>query len=137
MRGTLALALAAVICWGLWAFFNKLAVEKIGVQAALWNAVIILIGITLYLAFTHQLFPIKQDTTGIMFAVFAGIATTAASIIFYILLSKNPAGFVVTITSLFPVVTLILSMIFLKETLTIQKIIGFILAFGAIFLLNM
>lgn len=137
MKGNLDLAVGAIICWGLWAFFNKIAVGKIGLQAAFWNAVIILLGITIYLVVTHQFFPIKQDTTGIVFAILAGLATAAASIIFYILLGRNPAGYVVTITSLFPVVTLILSMLFLKEALSMQKIIGFILAFTAILFLNM
>lgn len=137
MKGNLDLAIGAIICWGLWAFFNKIAVGKIGLQAAFWNAVIILLGITIYLIVTHQFFPLKQDTTGISFAVLAGLATACASIIFYILLGKNPAGYVVTITSLFPIVTLVLSMIFLKESLSIQKIIGFIFAFAAIFFLNM
>lgn len=137
MKGNLDLAMGAIICWGLWAFFNKIAVGKIGLQAAFWNAVVILLGITIYLVVTHQFFPLKQDTTGISFAILAGLATASASIIFYILLARNPAGYVVTITSLFPIITLVLSMIFLKETLNIQKVIGFIFAFAAIFFLNM
>lgn len=126
-----------IFSWGVWGFFNKLAVQKIGQQAIFWNTVVIVIVMIGYLYFSKQLLPIKLDASGIVLSLIAGIATSVATVFFYLLLAKQPVGYLVAVTALYPIITLILSMIFLRETLTITKIIGFLLAFAALFFLNL
>lgn len=137
MKLPFILVLGNIIFWGLWGFFSKLAVSKIGFQAGLYYSITLFAFIATYLFITSQLLPLKTDSNGIFFALFAGISGGIASILLYFLLKENPAGLVIAITALYPVVTLILSMFFLKETLTVQQTVGFILALVALVLMNL
>lgn len=137
MKLPLLLVLGNIFFWGLWGFFNKIAVERIGFQTGLISSLTIFVTLFIYLFFTKQLVPLKYDVNGIIFAIFVGLCAAGASILLYILLGKHPAGLVIAITGIYPVVTLILSMIFLKETLTFIQSLGFILALAALVLLNL
>lgn len=131
------LVLGNILFWGFWGFFSKLAVSKIGFHAGLFYSVTLFTFIAVYLFLTHQLFPLKFGTNGIIFALLAGLSGGTATILLYLLLEKHPAGLVVAITALYPIITLILSMVFLKESLTLQQTLGFVLAMAALILLNL
>jgi bacterial/archaeal transporter family protein len=137
MKSTIFLALAAIFLWGIWGFFGKIATTRIGIQASFWNALSLFIIIFGYLLISNQLFPIKNSISGITFGLLAGVASGLASVMFYILLGKNPAGFVSAIVALYPVVTILLSFFFLNEPITFIKIVGFVFAILAIILLNL
>jgi transporter family protein len=137
MREQILLVLTAIIFWGLWGFFSKLASTRIGVQTAFFSSLSIFILIIGYLFFVNQLLPFKPNSSGILFALLAGICSAVASIVFYIILGKNPAGITVATTALYPIITLALSMVFLREGITPIKATGFILAIIALFLLNL
>ena len=137
MKLPILLVLGNIIFWGFWGFFSKLAVSKIGFHAGLYYAITLFAFIATYLFFTKQLFPFNFGSQGILFALLAGVSGGTATIFLYLLLGKNPAGLVVAITALYPIVTLILSMIFLKETLTLPQTIGFALAMLALVLMNL
>lgn len=126
-----------IFLWGSWGFLSKIAVEKIHLQVALWSSISVMLIISIYLFFTRQLFPLKWDTPGISFAILGGVCAGLASILFYILLGKKPVGLVIAITALYPLVTLLLSIVFLKEPLSQTKIIGFFLAIAALIFLNL
>lgn len=136
MNSTTLLIIASIVLWGVWGFLGKLAVMRINIQAAFWSALAFTIVIILYLAFTKQLIPLKLNHQGIFIAILAGIVSGLATVFFYIVLGKKPAGFLVTITALYPAVTIILSMIFLKEGVTPIKALGFLFALIALVLLN-
>lgn len=137
MKLPLLLILGNIVFWGLWGFFSKLAVSKIGFHAGLYYAITLFAFITTYLLFTKQLLPLNFNSQGILFALLAGVSGGTATIFLYLLLGKNPAGLVVAVTALYPIVTLILSMIFLKESLTLPQTMGFILAMAALILMNL
>jgi transporter family protein len=129
------LILGMIFGWGFWGFFLKLSDKRIGQQVAFWDSIALLIVIILYLVFSNQLFPLKNDTVGISWGILAGVAAGAASIFLFVLLSKNPVGYLVTLSALYPAITIILSVIFLHEQITPVKAIGFIFAFMAFILL--
>jgi len=131
------LALGVIVFWGLWGFFSKLAVQKIGLQMAIFSYIMSLVIMIPYLLLTNQLLPFKTDTGGIIYAVLAGTSVGIASVFIYTLLGIRPVGITIAITALYPIVTIILSMIFLKETLTLQQTAGLILAMAALVLLNL
>ncbi len=131
------LALGVIVFWGLWGFFSKLAVEKIGLQMAIYSYVVSLVILIPYLLLTNHLLPFKTDGSGIMYAVIAGASVGIASVFIYTLLGIRPAGITVAVTALYPIVTIILSMIFLKETLTATQGLGLVLALAALVLLNL
>lgn len=131
------LILFIIIFWGLWGFFSKISVQKIGLQTSFWSALSVFLVITIFLIINNYLLPIKSGHSGILLAIFAGIFSGIASILFYMLLGKKPVGALVAATALYPLITLILSMLFLKEPLAFSKAIGFVLAIGALILLNL
>lgn len=137
MKLPLFLVLGNILFWGFWGFFNKLAVSKIGFQAGFYYAIIFFAFIASYLFFTKQLFPLNFNLQGVLFALLAGFSGGTATIFFYLLLGKHPVGLVVAITALYPIITLVLSMIFLKESLTLPQAMGFILAMAALILMNL
>lgn len=137
MKLPILLVLATIIFWGLWGFFSKLAVQKIGLQVAIFSYAISLVIMIGYLLLTNQLLPLKNDSMGILYAVLAGASVGVASIFIYTLLGLRPAGIAIAVTAIYPVITLFLSMIFLKETLTQTQTLGIILALVALVLLNL
>lgn len=126
-----------IILWGFWGFFSKLGVQRIGLQSSFWGAIAFVLIIVGGLFLSHQMTPLKMNFQGIAFGLLAGAFSAAGALLFYLLLSKNPPGFVVAVTALYPLVTLLLSVLFFKEPLSITKVIGFVLGLSALYLLNL
>lgn len=137
MKLSLLLVIGVIVFWGLWGFFSKLAVEKIGLQMAIFSYVMSLVILIPYLLLTNHLLPLKTDPMGITYAILAGASVGIASIFIYTLLGMRPAGITVAMTALYPIVTILLSMIFLRETLTATQGFGLILGIIALVLLNL
>lgn len=133
----IALVLGAISLWGLWGFFGKISENRIGLQIGFWSGLTFFLTIFFYLLFTHQLFPIKTDFHGIGFAIATGFCSGFAAILFYILLAKHPAGYLTASTALYPLVTIILSVLFLQEGLNFTKVLGFVFALLALVLLHL
>lgn len=137
MDKSFSLLLVILFSWGLWGFFGKIATQKIGHQVLFWNGLTSYILILAYLWWTKQLTPIRQDTNAIAFAVLSGISISVGSFAYYFLLRQAGAGKVVTLTALYPMITLILSVIFLGEQMTLTKGLGIMLALVAVYMLNL
>jgi bacterial/archaeal transporter family protein len=65
-----------------------------------------------------------------------GMAGAVGGVFFYFALSKGEASRVVTITSLYPMISVLLACLFLDEALTTQKIAGIACAVAAMILLT-
>lgn len=137
MKSSALLIFLIIIFWGLWSFFGKIVLPRIGLQVAFWSAFGVFIPIIIYLYVTHQLFPVKLEGTSIFIAIFSGVLSGLASVFFYILLKDKPAGYLTAFTALYPFATIVLSMLFLQESITIPHFIGFLLALAALFFLNL
>ena len=107
------LVMIVLLGWGFWGFFGKLASEKIGHQVLLWSGISSFVVLLIYLWWTNQLSPIKSDMNAISLAILSGITIMIGSFSYYTLLKQDDAGKIVTLAALYPVVTLILSVIFL------------------------
>jgi len=135
MDNWLLSALLAMIIYGFWGFFPKIAVSYISPPSALVYEVLgaILVGlITLFFIKFHP----QNHPRGILFAVLTGIAGMTGTLFFFTAAQKGKISIVVGLTALYPLITVILAVIFLHETLTLKQIIGLILACGAILLLS-
>jgi transporter family protein len=65
-----------------------------------------------------------------------GMAGAIGGVFFYFAISKGEASRVVTLTSLYPMISVILASLFLNEVLTPQKIAGIACAVAAMVLLT-
>ena len=136
MKDWFILAISASILWGFWGFLGKIASKSIDSQnlliiSSLGSAMAL--PITLLLFYKYFSFPISSSPHYIALA--SGFLGGIGALFFFLAISKGDASKVVVITAMYPVVTILLSFIFLKEALSVEKIIGICLALIALVLL--
>ena len=120
--------LLSILGWGLGSFFSKLATNAMN---PIMISVIVLITDSILLALGF--FVLKFDKTitpmGIWFSILYAIFMTVGTLGFsFALRTGGAAGQTTIITSLYPALTLLLSMLILGETLSLRKGIGIVLA---------
>ena len=71
-----------------------------------------------------ELLPVKWDAGAIAWALVTGVFGIAGSIILYLLLRAAPASIAVPLSSLYPIVTVVLSYFILRERITPQQWAG-------------
>ncbi len=124
----------AMLTFGAWGFFPKLAVNYINPQSALIYQVIggLLVGIVglAMINFKPEIHPM-----GILFALLTGISGVLGTLFYYAAASRGQISIVVSLTALYPLITIMLAIIFLHETLVLKQVIGLGFAVAAIVLL--
>ena len=135
MSAWLALSLVSLGLWGIWGVFSKVATQQLGPQ------VTYLLGIFGYLpVFAILLYEtggkIPWHPWGWAAALAAGMSTGFGLFFFFRALHHGAASVVVPLTSLYPVVTVFLSWLFLRESLSPRQLLGLILAMTAVWLLS-
>ncbi len=135
MSSWLSSALAALMFFGLWGFFTKLAVNHIDSKSALIYQTLGVLVIGLITLSTMNFKP-ASDSKGFSFAVLTGLTYGIGCLFYFIAASKGKIMTVVTLTSLYPVVTIVLSYLLLKEDINTRQCIGIMLAFVAIVLMS-
>ncbi len=136
MNELLLLGLMVILLWGIWGFAAKVAVNDMGLQAMFWIAVISDVFIVLYLLLSNQFFPLRLEEKGMIYSAIAGFSGGVAIVLFYILLKKYQASIVLPLTSLYPVIVVLLGIFILKEKITYPNGIGVVLAVISIYLLS-
>ncbi len=128
-------SMIALVLWGFWAFFPKLATKYMDPKSVLiWEVVgFLIVGVILLF-----IFGVKADTNpkGVFFAILTGVVGVIATLLFMYAISKGKASVVVTMTALYPIVTIILSALILKETITLKQAIGILFAIVGIILMS-
>src|SRR5690349_15788474 len=127
--------LLAVFCWGIWALVGKL----ISVSPQLTQALstIGLIPVFVALGFSRRLTASGNRRRGSLLAISAGALTCLGNIAYYDMLSRGAkAATVVPLTALYPLVTVLLAVVLLKERLNRVQSAGIAFSLRAIYLLN-
>jgi len=134
---TFLVAFLSLLSWGIGSFFAKLATNKIGDKAVFWDMIAYAPVVITYsfIAFKNNL--LAAEKTGIIYGLLAGGIGSFGLIFFYVLLTRKDASSAVPLTAIYPALTAILAFIFLKERLTLVKIIGIILSSIALILLSL
>ena len=115
---------------------TKLASERIGMQVLMWRVILQMLISFSYLGATGTLEHLQRDRQGLLVALLAGVVGSLGMVGYYLLINRYQASRVVPLSSLYPLVTVILSVIFLHEKLTISQWLGAFLAVGALLLLG-
>lgn len=128
-------ALFALFSFGLWGLFSKLSLVYVDSKSALiyQTAGVLIVGLL-----TLSILKFKPDTDvkGVSFGLLTGLAYGIGCFFYLIAADKGKVITVVTLTALYPLVTIILSYFLLKETINIKQFLGIILALVAIFLMS-
>lgn len=135
MENWLLSAFAALLIYGLWGFFPKLAVTYISPASALiWEvAGAMLVGLVslFWVGFQPDTHP-----KGILFAVLTGVTGMVGTLFFFAAASRGKISVVVSMTALYPLITIVLAAVFLREPISLTQIFGMIFAVIAIILLS-
>jgi len=134
MTEWLPATLFALFSFGVWGLFTKLAIIYIDSKSALVFQTIgvFIVGVvTLYLLN----FKLATNFKGLSFGVLTGLAYGIGCLFYFIAADKGKIITVVTLTALYPLITILLSYFILKETISIKQLIGILFAFMSIFLL--
>lgn len=126
-------ALICSLLYGLWGFFGNLATKYIDYKTAFVYEAIGAILTTLFIIQTNN-FSFEGDVRGILFAMLVGVCGTVASLVFFIALGKGEVANVVSVTSIYPLITILLSSLFLKEPITLPQMLAVLLAIIAVIL---
>lgn len=127
----------AILGWGLYGIFAKLGSARIGLQAILWYQLAMLVAVVLFLTVVRNFIPLQLDAQGIMFGVATGLSNFVAVVSLFTLLGRGfPVNIVYPLTALYPLVTVVVALVFLGEPMTILKALGVVLAVAAIALLS-
>lgn len=126
--------LLAMITFGAWGFFPKLAVNYISPQSALIYQVFggVLVGLV---ALVMLKFKPETHPAGIMYAILTGITGVLGTLFYYAAASRGQISVVVSLTALYPLITIMLAIVFLNETLVLKQVVGLCFAVAAIVLL--
>lgn len=127
-------ALICSLLYGLWGFFGNLATKYVDYQTAFVYEAIGATLMTFFILVQTKNFSFQGDVRGILFAMLVGICGTVASLVFFIALSKGEVANVVSVTSIYPLITIVLSSIFLKEAITFPQMLAVLLAIIAVIL---
>lgn len=130
-----ASALLALIIYGFWGFFPKLAVSYISPQSALVYQVAggMLVGM---LALLLVGFRPESHPLGVLFAFLTGVTGVLGTLFYYAAASRGNISIVVSMTALYPLITICLAFFILHEPLNFRQIIGMIFAIVAIILFS-
>ena len=135
MQSWLTASLISFLVFGLWGFFPKLAVQYIAPRSALFwevvGATLVGAGILISLHGRPEMQP-----RGILFALLTGIAGMTGTLFFFIAARHGKISLVVSITALYPIITILLAWLLLGEQLTPRQLCGMLSALVAIFLLS-
>jgi len=137
MRAWLPYALIAVGFWGFWGLYAKLASRSITphnlfLLAFVGNFLVL----PLYLVLFANEFRFAWRNVDYYHAVLSGVVGTLGTLFFYLAVSKGEASRVVAVTAMYPVLTVILAALLLREPVTIHKAIGVLCALVALILLS-
>ena len=129
-------AFIALVCWGLWAFFPKIAVRYISTLSSLFFEAtgVVIIGAA---AFAIAGSDLDLDIRGIVPAVLTGIFGGIGLYFYFAAARHGSIAVVSALTAMYPVVTTLLAVVFLDERLSWNQVAGIALAIIAAGLLSM
>jgi transporter family protein len=135
MTQWLPAAMMALLSFGLWGLFSKLTIVYIDSRSALifQTAGVLLVGVV---ALGMLNFKPATDIKGLSYGVLTGIAYGVGCLFYLIAADKGKVTTVVTLTALYPLVTIILSYFLLQETINGKQFMGIVFALLAIYMMS-
>lgn len=142
MESWFVLSLGALATWGVWGIFGKIASGYMDGRSLFFYQLItgiIVIAITFAVTgFRPQFYgPDGQINEGLKWAIATGVVSALGQILYFMALGKGKASIVVLMTGLYPVVTIVLAFLILRETITLTQGAGILLAVTSMVLLSL
>ena len=128
-------ALGSLVFYGFWAFFPKIASLTINPKSFLFYNVIgpVVVNFIIFFVMKSRL---QFEMKGFIFSILTGVFGILGTLLFAYALGKGKASVVIIITALYPIISIILSIVFLKEVISIRQFIGMALGMLAVVLIS-
>lgn len=120
-------AILTVVTWGLWGVFSKLASNYAKPRQALLFQTVGILAFALVVLVMEN-FKVEWNFAGFSWAAMGGFFAFIGFLTFFAALEKGSASTVVTLSALYPLVTILISIAFLHERLTTRQGVGITLA---------
>lgn len=137
MKDITIIGITVILLWGLWGFFYKYGVVKLGFARAIMITSVVYtmlnIIIIAYLFNSGIRFPMTVDAGVLALGTIFGVS---AGLLFIFALQKYPGSIIIPLTALYPAVAAVLAILILKEQIKAINALGIILAIVAGFLLT-
>jgi len=127
-------AVLTVVTWGLWGVFSKLASNYSKPRQALLFQTVGVLAFTIIVLVIEK-FRFEWSALGFTWAALGGFFAFVGFLTFFAALEEGKASTVVTLSALYPLVTILISIAFLHEKLNARQGIGIALALIASVLL--
>jgi drug/metabolite transporter (DMT)-like permease len=127
----------ALICWGVWAVLSKLLGAALSAEQSQALSTFGLLPILIPLAWSARATLRGVSRRGLWLALFGGIVTCLGNVAYYDALGRGEKVVaVVSLTALYPLVTVLLAVLLLRERLNRVQLAGLALSLAAIWLFN-
>ncbi len=136
MKEWVLYSVLALLIWGLWAFLPKIALRCLDPKTAFMFEVLggAITGLFAFLILRPQLG--GAEIRGVIPALLTGMMGYLGLLCFMYAIREGKISIVAPLTALYPVVTVVLAMIFLREKINIVQLAGIILALVSVVLIS-
>lgn len=131
----LAPALLCIFCWGLWGFLAKVVSDSASPpqQQVLFTLGMLPLAVFMLIRLGRRL---DVDRAGVVYGLLNGFFTGLGLLAFYAAMQRGKAAVVGPTTGLFPMLTVVLAFVILRERLNKVQLGGVVLAVTAIVILS-
>ncbi len=131
----LTYAVLCILCWGVWAFLSKLVADE---MTPMQTQVLFTIGIfpVVLIALVHLRWKVDTDFQGATYGILNGVFTGLGLLAYFAALARGKASIVSPVTGLFPLLTVVLAFILLRERMNRVQMAGVTFALTSIFILS-
>jgi len=134
MKQWLLPTFGAFVLWGLWSFIPKITTKYISPKSAILFEVIGGILVAIIVLFSLKFKP-DIHPKGVLLAITTGILGFTGALCFLYAASKGPISLIAVLSALYPVIAIVLAMIFLNESISIKQGLGIVLGLVAMILI--
>jgi len=129
------LALLSAVAWAFWGLFSKLSANR-EVPPALLAFLSSCASFPLIaLAYLWQGAPVTKTPTGLLFALLGGACGAVGMLLFSQAIKLGNAAIIVTLTAAYPALTVLLSLVLLREQISPLHALGVLLVMLGVMLL--
>jgi uncharacterized membrane protein len=137
MPAWFAWSLLALVSWGLWAIIARVIGDALSPAQSQALSTLGMLPIIAILPSLAKAEPARNARKGRVIALLAGILSCLGNVAYYHALNRGEkAATVVPLTAMYPLVTIVLAVLLLRERLNRFQLSGIVLSLAAIYLLN-
>src|SRR3989339_1412317 len=127
MNGWLLPAMCTLVLWGIWGFLPKLTTMYMNPMSAVVfevvGGMVVAVSVLFVLGFRPEL-----DARGVGYAALTGVVGLLGALGYLIAVKRGKVSVVVTMTALYPVISILLAHFILHETITPKEWVAIALA---------